>query len=113
MHTVVEHFLTSYKLYLAKRSSEKMFSEEWCSLKIALRETICKKLKSVPPLCVTSSECRALFRVENIALSNVCVCVCVFVIFCHLCGVVQVPLLMLVQALTVSQGGVADLGSDL
>ena len=32
-------FLTSYKLFLAKRSSEKT------SLKIALRETICKKLK--------------------------------------------------------------------
>ena len=31
--------------------------------------TSCKKLKSVPPLCVTSSECRALFRVENLHLS--------------------------------------------
>ena len=40
-HTVVEHFLTSYKLFL----------------------------KSVPPLCVTSSECRAMFQVENLAFS--------------------------------------------
>ena len=39
------------------------------SLKIALRETFCKKLKSVPPLCVTCSECRALFRVENLPWS--------------------------------------------
>ena len=81
-------FLTSYKLFLAKRSSEKlqiqqekwvvMSSQKWIliflvgfvtSLKIALRETICKKLKSVPPLCVTSFECRALFRVENLALA--------------------------------------------
>ena len=61
---VTEHvgtLLTSYKLFLAKRSP---------SLKIALRETICKKLKRVPPLCVTSSECRALFRMENLALSK-------------------------------------------
>ena len=40
----------------------------WRSL---LRETFCKKLKRVPPLCVTSSECRALFRVENLPLSVV------------------------------------------
>ena len=38
------------------------------SLKIALRETFCKKLKSGPPLCVNSSECRALFRVDNLPL---------------------------------------------
>ena len=58
LHTVVGRFLTSYKLFLFDQV-----------IKIALRETLCKKLKSVPPLCVTSSECRALFWVENLALS--------------------------------------------
>ena len=38
--------------------------------KRSLRETFCKKLKSVPPLFVTSSECWALFRVENHHLSK-------------------------------------------
>ena len=39
--------LTSYKMFLAKRSSEKLLL--WRSL---LRETFCKKLKRVPPLCI-------------------------------------------------------------
>ena len=59
-HTVVERFLTSYKMFLAKSDLQRRSS--------FLQETSCKKLKSVPPLCATSSECRALFRVENLHL---------------------------------------------
>ena len=57
---------TSYKLFLAERSSEKV-----TSLKIALRETICKKLK-VFHQCVSS------FRSHREG-EKVCVCMCVCV----------------------------------
>ena len=56
---------TFYLLTNFSRESDLQRSLLWRSLS---RETFCKKLKSVPPLCVTSSECRALFRVENLPL---------------------------------------------
>ena len=65
-HTVVEHYLQ----IVSRKAIFREVNFSVTSLKIALRETICKKLKRVPPLCVTSSERRALFRVENLPLSE-------------------------------------------
>ena len=53
-----------------KRSSENFFFFFFFFEDRFLPETFYKKLKSVPPLCVTSSKCRALFRVENLHLST-------------------------------------------
>ena len=58
---------TSYKMFLAKKRSSEKFDT---SLKIAFwRETFCKKSKAFHH-CVSSSECWALFRVENLHLSR-------------------------------------------